>query len=278
MPSGSTIAARTNTANVPPIGIPAAAKPAGPPAFIVAVCQQPATSFLDWKALGVNTLVDVPQNHDAAAWRDAANAAGLWQIRAPIGDLATDAKDPRLLAWSHDDEPDLKKTDPAILAANRAKLGGNLKPWFLNVDGSRLLGIQDTVSRDTYTRLFATADLLCSDIYPVSGWDNNIPLESPGRATDRLVDWGGRKPVLQYVEFGYQGLENLPGGGHAPSPAEFKLQVRQAVARKCRGIVLFPLQVASGFRFKASTPELDMALCEVVDLITGVNPLAGIGK
>ena len=101
-------------ASVPP--------PATPPVFVIGVCQQAAAyplpsglvvdNFARWKERGVNTLVDIPSwsdghgdQHDRE-WVDAATAAGLWQIRKPVGDLMADAANPFLLAWSSPDEID----------------------------------------------------------------------------------------------------------------------------------------------------------------------------
>ena len=49
---------------------PAAAAAAhGPTTFVLGVWMQPVGSMDAWKARGVNTVVEIPQGHDAVAWR-----------------------------------------------------------------------------------------------------------------------------------------------------------------------------------------------------------------
>ncbi|HEY3949386.1 hypothetical protein, partial [Phenylobacterium sp.] len=67
--------------------------PAGPRFFVLGVWVQSVAQMDAWKARGVNTMVEVPQGHDIAAWARAADQRGLYQIRHPSPDLAADLKD-----------------------------------------------------------------------------------------------------------------------------------------------------------------------------------------
>jgi hypothetical protein len=74
--------------------------------FPVGVFSQPSTSFEKWKSRGINTILEVPQNHDALEWDSAAKRAGLKIIRRPLSDPKADIGRKDLLAWSQWDEPD----------------------------------------------------------------------------------------------------------------------------------------------------------------------------
>lgn len=236
------------------------------PHYIIGVCQQPEESFSKWKQLGVNTLVDIPAGREPVAWTAAATAAEMFQIREPVGDPATDAGNPYLLAWSFPDEPDLKGITPAAMKAARdatAKAAAvRSVPWFLNLAGGMVMNlVPNSPPQVAYQALMANADWIANDLYPIAGWDGAIDLFQAGAAVDRLRDWSGGKPQLMYVECSRQGLTWLKDGGRCVTQAELRLLLLQAQSRQLKGIIYFPLQPQSGFRWDASPPEIK---CEML--------------
>ena len=63
---------------------------------IGAYVQAPA-NFETWKSRGVNTMVVVPDGNSEKAWNKAAIRDGLYEIRAPAGNPASEAGRTRLL-------------------------------------------------------------------------------------------------------------------------------------------------------------------------------------
>lgn len=219
-----------------------------PPPFIIGIEQQPVENFAMLRDLGINTLVRIPAGSDPGQWAAEANRLGFWQVRQVIGSPAVDAGNPLLLAWTYDDEPDLKKIPPAVLLAQRdaaARIANPVRqvPWHVTLSGGLVLGlVAGGPDEATYRRYLATADLIGSDIYPVAGWNDQISLYSPGRCVDRLASWGAvPTSQLMYVECARQNnawLKN-PDGGRCVTPQELRLIAGQAVRRQCRGIVYF---------------------------------------
>jgi hypothetical protein len=257
--SGATAAGRTPTTAPAPKPTP---RPAAP-AFLLAVCQQPAESLAGWKAIGINCVVDVPQDNDPIAWRDEANRLGLWQIRAVIGDPKLDAQQPFLFAWDHDDEADAKGEHPDVLQAEHDATAGLGVPWFGNFSGGYVLGWQGAIGNQTsYAGWLNACEIVSSDIYPVSGWDNNVPLSEPFRCFSRLRAWTGGKPQFIYIEASKQNLSWLTNGGRAPTKDEFTYLLRSARAIGARGVILFPQQIGGGFKFDVMPAELKNAFAD----------------
>ncbi len=236
------------------------------PNFIVGVEQQPEELFGMWKSLGINTLSGIAQGRDPVAWVKAANAAGLYQIRPPVGDPSVDAGNPLLLAWSFPDEPDLKKIPVADLKAMKdATIPSQVVrevPWRMNLSGGYVLQLVSGGPTDQqYTAYLELADWVSHDLFPVAGWNGAIPLFSPTACIEKLrkLDpWN--KPHLMYIECARQGLANLPNGGRSPTVAEMKLLIHQARKAKCKGMIYFPLQVESGFQWDATSPEIKVEI------------------
>lgn len=238
------------------------------PDFIVAVDQQPWDSFSKWKSLGVNTVLDVPEGHDIKQWSDAAEKIGMFQMRHPL-DLATDyATYPHLIAYTHDDEPDLKGTLASVLLANKLKAAAVPLPWFVNFDGSRVLGIQPKVSASTYPELCQAANWFSNDIYPVSGWDNNIDLFKVGDAIDAVKIASADGVQFAYVEMSRQACPWLPNGGREPTPDEISCIIRQCRSHGVKGIILFPLKPFQGFAFDSSSPAAKNCVAGWAEVLT----------
>lgn len=248
-----------------------------PPPFVIGVWQQPPANFPTWQARGCNTLVGVPTpatSWPPAAWAAAADAAKLWQVRAPIGAIATDT-DPYVYAWGQPDEPEGTGVTAATCAANYAawKKAQPNRKVFENFDGSRVLGIQGGLTQASYTPYLATADIFASDIYPVTGWGLQaaVPITSSGAAVRTLVGWTGGKPQFAFIETSNQNL-----GFGAPTAAQTRYEAWHAVLNGALGIIYFPQQIGV-FAFDNTAPDVAAILPALNAEMTAVGPYLGGG-
>ena len=247
-------------------------RPATPPprpAFIIGIFQQPVSSFDTWRTRGINTLVGYESeknsknisNHD---WTEAAAAKGFNYIKQPSDNLPADAADPNLLAWMHADEPDVKKppTDPQILQQQYAqwkKVAPNL-PVFINFSGGNVLG--GKISKETYQTYIQSADWIANDFYPVTGYNRPDWLWKIGAAVDQLRDWSHDKPQFALIECSAQHLAWTPKNTWGVTADELRAEIWHAVIHGVKGVIYFPQQFGSGFRYDA-IPEkvsLEMAM------------------
>jgi hypothetical protein len=253
------------------------------PAFIIGVFQQPTSSFDVWRSRGVNTLVGYEaesgsrriSNHD---WTEAAAAKGFYCIRQPSDDLEADARDPNLLAWMQDDEPDVRKppTDPNVLKEKYAawKRAGPNVPVFVNFSGGNVLG--GKIDRATYVEYMKAADWVGDDFYAVTGYNRPDWLWKVGAAVDRLREWSGGKPQLAFIETSAQRLSWTPRTTRGVTPAELRAEVWNAVIHGAHGVVYFPQQIGEGFKYDATPTRVavEMALqnrrlAELADVLVG---------
>lgn len=240
--------------------------------FPIGVFYQPAnaygtTSFTQWKARGVNTLVGWEQQGTDAQgnptvsidqWSQAATNAGLYMMRQPRDGaaIANDAADPNVIAYLQPDEPDGRGIGPDVLTANYAQwqAGGGGKPVLLNFDGSRVLGMQGTLKQADYQAMAAGADWLAQDIYPVTGWNSPNDLKMVGRATSTLSGWVNPKPVFAYIETSNQRLfsaTNPEWNVRGPTSSEMRFEIWDALIHGAKGVMYFP-QSFNGFRYDAT--------------------------
>lgn len=260
----------------PPVPTPQASNTRTVPKFITGICQQPLEYLGMWKDLGINTLVDIPLNRTSAekiAWVKEANRLNICQIREELTEISDDLQNPLLLAISTGDEPDLHRTPVSTLQALQSKYRGIL-PTFTNVDGAYLLGIQknDDGFVPDYQGIVDCSDWLCSDIYPISGWNvrdgtpnGPVDLFSPGRASDKLIQMSkGQKPVLQYIECSVQQLSWLGKDQRSPTVVETSLILRQATARNLKGVVFYTIAQGAQWPkdFDLSTYEMKKLIAE----------------
>ena len=257
-------------------------QPAQTPAFIIGVWQQPVENFAAWKSRGVNALVEIPtpaSTHPPGQWVAAAEAAGLWQIRVPVGALAADDATPHLLAWNQPDEPDGAGAGgaAATCAANYAawKAVDPKRPVFLNFDGSRVLGIQGGLTKTSYLPYLACADYICSDIYPVTCWGRPDWIDHPGLAVTTLANWTANKPQFAFIECSNQRI----GPSLTATTAQIRYEAWHSVICGATGIVWFPQQF-NGFNLDGTTPAiqaeittLDAGLAAVGPYLAGAKPL-----
>ena len=269
---------------------PTAKRPASrptTPSFIIGVFQQPTSSFDAWRGRGVNTLVGYEgesrsrniSNHD---WSEAAAGKGFYYIRQPSEDLEGDARDLNLLAWMHDDEPDVKKppTEPKILQEvyDRWKKTGPNVPAFINFSGGNLLG--GKVSKEFYRDYSKAADWIGNDFYAVTGYNRPDWLWKIGASVDALRDCSGGKPQFAVIECSAQRLPWTPKSTRGVTADEFRAEVWHAVIHGVKGIVYFPQQIGPPF-FYDTMPEkvaMEMSLAnkrlsELADILSSeVNP------
>jgi hypothetical protein len=243
----------------------ASAQPTTQPAFLIAVYMQPIESFDTWKSRGVNSLVGYESRGGTvtnAQWTSAATAIGFHYIRQPADDLPADARDPRLLAFMHDDEPDAQNppTDPKLLAADCAswKKAAPNKPVFINFSGGNILS--DSAPKDLYASYILAADWIASDFYPVAGYNRPDWLWKVGAAADRLRDWSGGKPQFCFIETSNQRLPWMPRTTRGVTPDELRALIWHAVIHGARGVIYFPQQLGDKktipFRYDATPAKV----------------------
>ena len=239
------------------LALPAAAFT--PPKFVIGVWLQPAASLAGWQARGINTGFGYePQGGSVsnARWSQAAADAGLAYIRHPGDSLAADAADPHLLAWMHDDEPDVAKTPPSVLAADYAawKAVGPNVPVLVNFSGGNVLF--NLTPEATYRDYLKSADWVASDFYPISGWFRADWLDHVGQTIDRLSSWAPGKSQYAFIETNSQPLPDGPPGITGVSPGQFRSMAWSAVIHGARGIVYFPQAFNGGFKYDSTPPEI----------------------
>jgi hypothetical protein len=260
------VLAQSTTAPAPPT----------PPAFIIGVWQQPPENFAAWQEYGINTLVEIPtpaSAHPQAPWVAAAEAAGLWQIRVPVGALATDDKTPHLLAWNQPDEPEGTGVPAATCAANYAawKAVNPKRPVCLNFDGSRVLGIQGGLTQANYKPYLSCADWFGNDFYPVTCWGRPDWIDHPGLAVSTLAGWTGSKPQIAFIECSNQRI----GPSQLATTAQIRYEVWHCVICGASGICWFPEQF-NPFNFDGTTPAIQAEMTSLDAQLTAVGPyLAG---
>jgi hypothetical protein len=264
----------------------------GPMAFVLGVWTQPVGSMDAWKARGINTLVEVPQGHDALAWAHAADSKGLYQIRRPAGDPADDLKDHYLLAWATNDEPSDTKLgrvdygsvaqDPADVVKQAApwraaaKAQGRFMPIWTNHIGPHIF--PDWAQNNPIMHEYMAgpaSDWLASDPYPVQerralvmhsndGYTSTLH----GVALDRQRAWSGGKLVMSFI-----GTSPFAAGSPVPGPSEFNLMAWSSVIHGAAGIIYFPEQLSPAFSFDATPPELVRAITSFDRQIAAMNDI-----
>jgi hypothetical protein len=261
-----------------------------PPKFIIGVFQQPTSSFDTWRIRGVNTLVGYEGESGSkkisnADWSNAAAAKGMFYIKQPSDDLEADARDPNLLAWMHNDEPDVKKppTDPKILQETYAewKKAAPKLPVFINFSGGNVLG--GKVPAETYQEYLKAADWAGNDFYPVTGYNRPDWLWKIGAAVDQLRTWSGGKPQFALIETSAQRLSWTPKTTRGVSADQLRAEIWHAVIHGVKGIIYFPQQIGEGFRYDATPQKIALELSlqnkrltELGEVLSSeMNPLIG---
>jgi len=257
--------------------------------FPIGVFSQPLESFAKWKERGINTLLEVPMNHDPVAWDRAAQQSGLRIIRRPLGDGRGDIGRRDLLAWSHYDEPDaagrIFTWTPAFekTFAEWRRIDPNRKV-FLNLAGpdvSWFLTRTDQYSRNYasyYPRLLAVTDWVANDLYPAGGYLNKAHASRRGDITliaepikllRKLTD----KPQFAFIELSEIEAGNVVGA-RCPTLEEVRAQIWYAIVHGVRGLFYFPAVVGkNGFQFDGAPPSLVAEIKKQNALITRLAPI-----
>lgn len=228
--------------------------------FTIGIYRQPTTSFGTWKSRGVNTAVDFYDRQDwMTAWIASAHQYGFMEIRNPQANIAADKSDPNLLAYEHSDEPDVNGIPLSTLQAEYAqwKAGNPNVPVLINVAGATVIGQLDQTTDQDYKNMFATADWVSNDVYPISAWGQNSWIDktqangNPWGIPDKLneanaVDkirqlTGGSKRQFAYVETSWQRLNQVnSGSSRQPTAAEVRGEIWNDVIHGAKGIIYFP--------------------------------------
>jgi hypothetical protein len=225
------------------------------PGFLLFACQQQTQRLPYLRPMGLNAVVDIDQTEGQdpakfAAWVQATRDQKLFRIHFPR-DITNpqakvnqeDAADPLFLGWSFMDEPDLHSKTPGDMLSLRAPFQAYNKPWFGNFDGSRLAGIQKpagTPDPATYQQFVSLCDIACEDVYPIAGWQGNIPIDSHVPCYNALRQYAGPDmPLMAYVETCVQNLPWLPANQRGPTVAEFDAQMEILSRLPLRGIGFF---------------------------------------
>lgn len=250
-----------------------------PPAFVIGVWSQPASTLAKWKARGVNTGFGYEAQGGSvsnATWSQAAADAGLAYIRHPGASLAADAADPRLLAWLHEDEPEIHNVAPSVLAADYAiwKAAAPNKPVAVTFSGGNV--VFSVTPESTYRSYIASADWIASDFYPISGWKRADWLYRVGETLDTLSRWSGNKPQYAFIETSSQPLPDGPPGINGVSPGQFRSMAWSAVIHGARGIIYFPDAFNPEFVYDSTPPEIVAEMTQLNSRLTDISAtLAG---
>jgi hypothetical protein len=173
---------------------------------IGAYVQAPA-NFALWKSRGVNTMVVVPDGNSEEAWNKAAIRDGLYEIRAPAGNPASDAGDRNLLAWALPDEPDDVTTQVPYAKIQRMyrawKRIDPRVPVYINFNGQ--FNQHDVTTNASgpswYHQYVKGANWITADLYPVNSGEGN-DLGVIGQEVTQLRQLAGNKPVFVFIESG----------------------------------------------------------------------------
>ena len=254
--------------------------------FPIGVWQQPAYNFTKWKGRGINTLMELPEGQDLAAWSNAAVGEDFYIVRRPDnGRRPTDAAAvaaarkadltkyrSNLLAWTMPDEVDFNEVSAGDLLidyrAMKAVDTKNPPTVLMNFSGGTVLGLGtrdgDSVPDSRYQAYSKATDWVSNDFYPVTGWgrsdwiDYSKPVSdrrTPGKAIDKLRALSGNKPQLAVIETSDQNLAWVPGD-HGVNRAQFRGQLWHSIIHGAKGIVYFPFQFRERFTFDATPADV----------------------
>jgi len=239
---------------------------------IGAYVQAPA-KFELWKSRGVNTMVVVPDGNSEKAWNKAAIRDGLYEIRAPAGNPASDIRDRNLLAWALPDEP-----DDITSQVPYAKIQRTYRSWkridarvpvYINFNGQ--FNQHDVTTNAGgaawYHQYVKGANWITSDLYPVNSGQGN-DLGVIGQEVTQLRRLAGNKPVFVFIESGA-----FAAGNPVITPDQFRGEVWEAIIHGARGIFYFPVQVTPHFKYDVTPPAV---AAEMTRQDATITKLAGV--
>jgi hypothetical protein len=239
---------------------------------IGAYVQAPA-NFQLWKSRGVNTMVVVPDGNSEEAWNKAAIRDGLYEIRAPAGNPASDVADKNLLAWALPDEPDDVTTQVPYAKIQRTyrawKRIDPRVPVYINFNGQ--FNQHDVTTNASgpawYHQYVKGANWITADLYPVNSGQGN-DLGVIGEEVTELRRLGGSKPVFVFIESGAYAV-----GNPVITPDQLRGEVWEAIIYGARGIFYFPVQVTPDFKYDVTPPAV---AAEMTKQDATITKLAGV--
>jgi hypothetical protein len=262
--------------------------------FPIGVYYQPAnavatTSFAGWQARGVNTLIgyepeaNSPYYTTIDQYSAAAVAAGMYMIREPRSNAASDISQPNLLAWLQPDEPEGNNIPASTLQNNYTawKAIDPAMPVMVNFDGSRVVGWQGGLTQANYAPYIQAADVLSEDVYPVTGWLNPSALNVVGQAVSTLQTYtantnnGVTKPEMAIIETSNQRLfaNSEPQWAETGvTPGQFRAEVWDALIHGAKAITYFP-QSFNAFRYDATPIDVAAEMTKQDTIIQGLAPV-----
>jgi len=254
--------------------------------FPIGVDQQPTTNFATWKSRGVNTVLDVPQGNNQAAWDQAALQDGLYEMRSPSSNPASDVGVKNLIAWDQPDEPDginsqvpyttIQSNYTSWRAAwEAADPSTPPPPVYINfTSGLNQYNINNPSQNGPswYEQYVAGADWITSDNYPVNEGD---PLSIITTEVNNLRAIAGGKPVFVFLETGAYDTSNK-----VITASQFNGEFWEAIIAGIRGIWYFPIQVTPTFSFDVTPAAVatqmttdDATVTQLAPVLQGtVNP------
>lgn len=233
--------------------------------FVIGVWSQPTYTFSEWQDRGINTLMryeSLGGTVSVAQWSQAARAYGFDYIRTPSPNPADDINDSHLLAWMHNDEPDINRT-PVSELANNYNYWKSVDPNRLvltNWAGSEVVGWNTGTTEQEYLNMLQYTDVGSSSVYPVSGWGQPEDLDIGGRAVERLEKWSQGQSQLAILEVGDSNVTWLPSDVRGPTGDEFRFELWDAVMHGAKGILYFPQQFYPNFSYDVVSPDVDVEM------------------
>jgi hypothetical protein len=268
---------------------------------LIGVYSQPLGSFAKWKGRGVNCLLQSESEGGhvtQAQWRAAAAAAGLPYYDRPGVSPEDDARDPFLLGFMMEDEPDRRVILPAVNAikvattngdqaevarqqkiiddyvasyttlANRCRATG--KPVFGNLSGPEVTGGYPWYAGQGQKPLMPALTEISFDWYPKNADDQRYGNDLLDRAFTLLKKWAGELNLTAVawwaiLECSFQNK----GNGKGPTLADIDEQVDICVRNGVKGICWFPQRIGGGFLYDNTTPEQAQ---KITDVAARLNP------
>jgi hypothetical protein len=222
-----------------------------PAFFPIAVwLQAPIPNGDAYKAIGVNTFIEMSWGGLDDANLDAVEAAGLHATHTQVTSYATYVGRSGLVGWNHQDEPDNAQPlqgggygsciKPAEIATRYAAMRTNdaTRPVYLNL--SRGVADESWVGRgnecsghdEDYPLYAAATDIVSFDVYPVN---DRLPRELVAHGVDRLRGWAmDTRPVWTWIE-----TTRMDGANPHPGPADIRAEVWMALVHGAAGIGYF---------------------------------------
>ena len=209
----------------------------GKPFFPIMQWLQCPGSFKQQAALGIDVFLgkgcsDTSDDAELAAAAD----AGVYSV-LPAGSKGTG---PALLGWHFDDEPDMRGTTPAQIAAHRRTVGGKVD--FLTLTSGFFSKMPPPTwtrgNRGVYRDYARAIDLLGFDLYPLYGWCKPDWIGRVADAQRELVsNYAGGRPTYQWIEAASTSSQWCKGRGI--TPVELRAEVWMAITNGAKGIGYF---------------------------------------